>query len=59
MQLRNYTPGIGYQIKRGKRGITGDTALHLGRWFDTGHDIRINLQKIMSYGWPRLRSATP
>jgi addiction module HigA family antidote len=32
------------QIIRGKRGITGDTALHLGRWFGTGPDIWINLQ---------------
>ena len=33
------------QIIRGKRGITGDTALRLGRWFGTGPDIWINLQK--------------
>ena len=32
-------------IIRGKRGITGDTALRLGRWFGTGPDIWINLQK--------------
>jgi addiction module HigA family antidote len=31
--------------KRGKCGITGDTALRLGRWFGTGPDIWINLQK--------------
>lgn len=30
---------------RGKRGITGDTALRLGRWFGTGPDIWMNLQK--------------
>ena len=33
------------QIMQGKRGITGDTALRLGRWFGTGPDIWINLQK--------------
>ena len=33
------------QIIRGKRGITGDTALRLGRWFGTGPDIWISLQK--------------
>jgi addiction module HigA family antidote len=33
------------QIIRGKRGITGDTALRLGRWFGKGPDIWINLQK--------------
>lgn len=33
------------QIIGGKRGITGDTALRLGRWFGTGPDIWMNLQK--------------
>ena len=33
------------QIIKGKRGITGDTALRLGRWFGTGPDIWMNLQK--------------
>ena len=33
------------QIIRGKRGITGDTALRLGLWFGTGPDIWMNLQK--------------
>ena len=33
------------QIIRSKWGITGDTALRLGRWFGTGPDIWINLQK--------------
>lgn len=33
------------QIISGKRGISGDTALHLGRWFGTGPDIWMNLQK--------------
>ncbi len=33
------------QIIAGKRGITGDTALRLGKWFGTGPDIWMNLQK--------------
>ena len=33
------------QIIRGQRGISGDTALRLGRWFCTGPDIWMNLQK--------------
>jgi antitoxin HigA-1 len=33
------------QIIKGKRGISGDTALRLGRWFGTGPDIWMNLQK--------------
>jgi antitoxin HigA-1 len=33
------------QIIAGKRGITGDTALRLGKWFGTGEDIWMNLQK--------------
>jgi len=33
------------QIIAGKRGITGDTALRLGKWLGTGLDIWMNLQK--------------
>ncbi len=33
------------QIIRGQRGISGDTALRLGRWFGTGPEIWMNLQK--------------
>ena len=33
------------QIIKGRRGISGDTALRLGRWFGTGPDIWMNLQK--------------
>lgn len=33
------------QIVNGKRGITGDTALRLGKWFGTGQQIWLNLQK--------------
>ncbi|MGA7878683.1 MAG: HigA family addiction module antitoxin, partial [Desulfoferrobacter sp.] len=33
------------QIIAGKRGISGDTALRLGKWFGTGADIWMNLQK--------------
>ena len=33
------------EIIRGKRGISGDTALRLGRRFGMGPDIRMSLQK--------------
>ena len=33
------------EIIRSKRGSSGDTALRLGRWFGTGPDIWMNLQK--------------
>ncbi len=33
------------QIISGKRAITADTALRLGRWFGTGPDIWLNLQQ--------------
>ncbi len=33
-----------YQILAGKRAITADTALRLGRWFGTGADFWMNLQ---------------
>ena len=33
------------QILNGQRGITADTALRLGRWFGTGAELWINLQK--------------
>jgi addiction module HigA family antidote len=33
------------EIIRGKRGISGDTALRLGRWCGTGPEIWMNLQK--------------
>ncbi len=33
------------QILAGKRNITADTALRLGRWFGTGPDVWLNLQK--------------
>jgi antitoxin HigA-1 len=33
------------QILRGRRDITADTALRLGRWFGTGPQIWMNLQK--------------
>lgn len=34
-----------YQILGGRRGITADTALRLGRFFGTGPDFWLNLQK--------------
>lgn len=33
------------QIIAGKRGITADTALRLGKWLGTGPEIWLNLQK--------------
>lgn len=33
------------QIIRGQRGISGDTALRLGRWFGTSAEFWMNLQK--------------
>jgi addiction module HigA family antidote len=33
-----------YQILSGKRAITADTALRLGRWFGTGAEFWMNLQ---------------
>lgn len=33
------------QILNGKRAITADTALRLGRWFGTGPELWMNLQK--------------
>ena len=33
------------QILKGQRGITADTALRLGRWFGTGAELWLNLQK--------------
>ena len=33
------------QILAGKRAITADTALRLGRWFGTGPELWLNLQK--------------
>lgn len=32
------------QIVKGKRGITGDTALRLGHWFGTSPSFWLNLQ---------------
>ena len=33
------------QILNGKRAITADTALRLGRWFGTGPELWMNIQK--------------
>ncbi|AFZ23607.1 addiction module antidote protein, HigA family [Cylindrospermum stagnale PCC 7417] len=33
------------EIINGKRSITADTALRLGRWFGTGAELWMNLQK--------------
>lgn len=34
------------QILAGKRAMTADTALRLGRWFGTGPELWMNLQKL-------------
>jgi plasmid maintenance system antidote protein VapI len=34
-----------YQIVRGQRNITADTALRLGKFFNTGAALWLNLQK--------------
>jgi addiction module HigA family antidote len=34
------------QIINGQRGITADTALRLGHWFNTGPEIWLNLQQL-------------
>jgi len=33
------------EVMRGRRGITADTALRLGRWFGTSAEFWMNLQK--------------
>jgi addiction module HigA family antidote len=33
------------EIIRGRRGVSADTALRLGRWLGTGPDVWMNLQK--------------
>ncbi len=33
------------EIVRGRRAISADTALRLGRWLNTGPDVWMNLQK--------------
>jgi addiction module HigA family antidote len=33
------------EIVRGRRGMTADTALRLGRWLGTSPDVWMNLQK--------------
>ena len=34
------------RILNGRRAITGDTALRLGRWFGTSAEFWLNLQKL-------------
>ena len=41
----NVPPNRISQIIRGKRDITADTALRLGRFFGTGPELWMNLQK--------------
>jgi addiction module HigA family antidote len=42
------------QILSGKRAITADTALRLGRWFGTGPKIWLNLQQAYDLDVARL-----
>jgi antitoxin HigA-1 len=41
------------QILSGKRHITADTALRLGRWFDTGPQLWLNLQQAYDLDFAR------
>ena len=34
------------QVINGQRGITADTALRLGHWFNTGPEVWLNLQQL-------------
>lgn len=43
------------QIIKGKRSITADTALRLGRYFGTAPDFWLNLQKIYELDLARQR----
>ena len=40
----NVPPNRVTQIVRGQRGVTGDTALRLGRWFGSSAQFWLNLQ---------------
>ena len=40
----NVPPNRVTQIIRGKRAVTGDTALRLGHWFKTSAEFWLNLQ---------------
>ena len=44
-RLINVSPNLISQIVAGKRAITADTALRLGRWFGTGPHIWLNLEQ--------------
>ncbi len=42
------------QILSGKRSITADTALRLGRWFGTGPKISLNLQQAYEFDMAKI-----
>jgi antitoxin HigA-1 len=44
------------QILAGRRNITADAALRLGRWFGTGPDIWLNLQNAYDLDLARQQS---
>ena len=46
------------QILTGKRGITADTALRLGRYFGTGPTIWLNLQQAYDLDVPRQQAGS-
>jgi addiction module HigA family antidote len=39
-------PNRVYQVLAGKRAVTAETALRLGRWFGTSAEFWLNLQKL-------------
>ena len=47
------------EILRGRRGITGDTALRLGQYFQVSPDFWMNLQKLYELDLGRAGAAQP
>ena len=50
----NVPPNRISQILSGKRSVTADTALRLGRWFGTGPKIWLNLQQAYDHDVAKL-----
>ena len=44
------------QIIHGRRGITGDTALRLGHWFNTSAQFWLNLQAAYDIRLPEMKT---
>ena len=53
----NVPPNRISQIVSGKRSITADTALRLGKWFGTGPKIWLNLQQAYDLDLAKLQLA--